>query len=300
MRCGPPETLPGEASPSRRWSTRAPDSSTVCLETRRRGVIVTITPERPGLTPSIVDALAQADIDGRATAGERALLEANRDAWIGSLWRLLDDAEEALASARRTVKGAARGSVLSDLDEECFRIDARLTALTGPPAPHELAPLRPEHTEEEAASKPQAYTGAMQLHLSRTDGRIVAWAAGHGLRGETHDKLRERLQRHGGGAVAGGDRARRTCAVVGGDRARRRRRLRGVVGRPSRRAGNISRRSPAPPTGATQRAGRWRNMSERRSMDVPAVDAPRPVVFQSLPLMAMGQWRPLAREPSWG
>lgn len=174
----------------------------MCLETRRRGVIVTITPERPGLTPSIVDALAQADIDGRATAGERALLEANRDAWIGGLWRLLDDAEEALASARRTVKGAARGSVLSDLDEECFRIDARLTALTGPPAPHELAPLRPEHTEEEAASKPQAYTGAMQLHLSRTDGRIVAWAAGHGLRGETHDKLRERLQRHGGGAVA--------------------------------------------------------------------------------------------------
>ena len=70
------------------------------------------------LTPSQVDDLAQAHLDGRATDAEIQLLEANRDAWVGSLWRLLDRAEEALASARRSVKGAARAVVLTDLDEE--------------------------------------------------------------------------------------------------------------------------------------------------------------------------------------
>ncbi|MGB0616409.1 MAG: hypothetical protein ACPGQJ_11205, partial [Acidimicrobiales bacterium] len=60
------------------------------------------------MRPSHVDALAQAHLDGRATPDEVHVLEANPDAWVGSLWRLLDAAEEALASARRTVKGAAR------------------------------------------------------------------------------------------------------------------------------------------------------------------------------------------------
>jgi len=155
----------------------------------------------------MMDGLAQAHLDGRATDAEIQLLEANRDAWVGSLWRLLDRAEEALASARRTVKGSARAVVLTDLDEECFRIDAQLTALTGPPAAHELAPTRVEHEEVEEPAPVEEYVGSMQLHLSRTDGRIVAWAAGHGIRGEQHDQLLERIRRHGGGAVAWEDQA---------------------------------------------------------------------------------------------
>lgn len=160
------------------------------------------------------DDVAQAHLDGRATDAEIQLLEANRDAWVGSLWRLLDRAEEALASARRTVKGGARAVVLTDLDEECFRIDAQLTRLTGPPNEDELAPTRVEHEEQAPATK--EYVGTMQLHLSRTDGRIVAWAAGHGVRGEHHEQLLERIANHGGGAVAWEDQA--TMKIPGSGR----------------------------------------------------------------------------------
>ena len=61
------------------------------------------------------------------------------------------------------------------------------------------------------------------------------------------------------------------------------------AGSPGRSAGNYRRRSPAHPTGATERASSWNNMSEHRTMGVPAADAPRRVVFQSLLWMATGQ-----------
>ena len=146
------------------------------------GVIVTITPDRAVLKPTQIDALAQAHLDGQATDAEVRFLETNQDAWVGSLWRLLDRAEEALASARASVKGAARVHVLSDLDEDCFRIDAQLTALTGPPRDDELLSL--EDTRDVEPEPRAPYVGTVQLQLSRTDGRIVAWAAGHNLRGE--------------------------------------------------------------------------------------------------------------------
>ena len=166
------------------------------------------------LRPSHVDALAQAHLDGRATPAEVHVLEANPDAWVGSLWRLLDAAEEALASARRTVKGAARVHVLSDLDEECFRIDAQLTALTGPPEESELAPV--EEPPDEPKPEPEPYVGTVQLQLSRTDGRIVAWAAGHNLRGEPHDEVIERVKALDGGAIEWDERA--TMKIPGSGR----------------------------------------------------------------------------------
>ena len=76
------------------------------------GVIVTITPYQAVLKPTQIDALAQAHLDGHATDAEVRFLETNQDAWVGSLWRLLDRAEEALASARTSVKGLARAHVL--------------------------------------------------------------------------------------------------------------------------------------------------------------------------------------------
>ena len=151
------------------------------------------------LRPSQFDELAQAHLDGRATPEQIHVLESNREAWVGSLWRLLDQAEEALASARRTVKGAARAHVLNDLDEDCFKIDAQLTALTGPPRDDELAPAEP--APEPAAPEPEPYVGTVQLQLSRTDGRIVAWAAGHNLRGEGHDDVLDRVKALDGGAI---------------------------------------------------------------------------------------------------
>jgi len=178
------------------------------------GVIVTITPDRAVLKPTQIDALAQAHLDGQATDAEVRFLETNQDAWVGSLWRLLDRAEEALASARASVKGAARAHVLSDLDEDCFRIDAQLTALTGPPRDDDLLSLEDTRDVEREPRAP--YVGIVQLQLSRTDGRIVAWAAGHNLRGEYHDDLLERVRALDGGAIEWDERA--TMKIPGSGR----------------------------------------------------------------------------------
>ncbi|MEM9203163.1 MAG: DEAD/DEAH box helicase [Actinomycetota bacterium] len=126
----------------------------------------------------------------------------------------MDAAEEALASARRTVKGAARAHVLTDLDDECFKIDAQLTMLTGPPGEHELAPV--EREPEAPKPEPEPYQGTMQLQLSRTDGRIVAWAAGHNLRGEHHDQVLERVKALDGGAITWDEQA--TMKIPGSGR----------------------------------------------------------------------------------
>ncbi|NDH11903.1 MAG: hypothetical protein EBY44_09315, partial [Actinobacteria bacterium] len=178
------------------------------------GVIVTITPDRAVLKPTQIDALAQAHLDGQATDAEVRFLETNQDAWVGSLWRLLDRAEESLASARVSVKGPARAHVLSDLDEDCFRIDAQLTALTGPPRDDELLPLADLRDVEPEPRTP--YVGTVQLQLSRTDGRIVAWAAGHNLRGEYHEDVLERVRALDGGAIEWDERA--TMKIPGSGR----------------------------------------------------------------------------------
>ncbi len=177
--------------------------------------IVTITPDRSALTPSQFDALAQAQIDGLATAQQLATLEAHEEAWLGSLWRLLDAAEAALHSARRTVKGTARAAVLSDLDEECFRIDAVITKLSGEPADHELAPLEPVTGDIDPAPVDD-YVGTVQLQLSRSDGRIIVWAAGHKQRGEFHEGVLERVKAQGGASIEWGEQA--TMKVPGSGR----------------------------------------------------------------------------------
>ena len=121
---------------------------------------------------------------------------------------MLDQAEADLAAARVTVKTDDPANVLRDLDEECFRIDAQLTALVGPPAADELAPVaEPEATNEDQASDSSEPEPVVQLQLSRTDGRIVVWAAGHGLRGEFHEDVLTRVQDLNGGAIEWAERA---------------------------------------------------------------------------------------------
>ena len=68
-----------------------------------------------------IEKYAQANLDNTATKEQLATLEANKPAWEAALWNLLDDAEAALAKARKNVRGPERANVLNDLDEECFR-----------------------------------------------------------------------------------------------------------------------------------------------------------------------------------
>ncbi|MEZ5168888.1 MAG: hypothetical protein R2695_21275 [Acidimicrobiales bacterium] len=132
------------------------------------------TTDRAVLRSSQLDRLVQAHIDGAATDEERAYLADRKAAWEESLWRLLDEAEGRLDRARRNLRGAERAVVLADLDADCWRIDRALTELVGEPAEEEL---QPAHHEAFPEAAPEAPTGRVQLHLSRSEGRIVAWAS---------------------------------------------------------------------------------------------------------------------------
>ncbi len=138
----------------------------------------------------------QAHLDGLATDEQARYLQENTEDWAASLFRLLDAAEMALSSARRDVRGPARAMVLSDLDEECFRIDAAITALVGAAQEDELVPLEPVEQP-----LPPPATTPVQLQLSRTDGRIVAWASGLNQRGDRHEGVLERVKTHGGSVI---------------------------------------------------------------------------------------------------
>ena len=102
-----------------------------------RRVFITTT-----VSPLQLDEYAQAQLDDLATPEQLKVLESDKEAWAAALWRLLDDADAALAKARRSVRGPERANVLNDLDEECFRIDDALTALIGPRKKKNSPPLR--------------------------------------------------------------------------------------------------------------------------------------------------------------
>ena len=150
------------------------------------------------MSPSQLDEFAQAELDDHATPEELKVLESDKEAWAAALWRLLDDAEVALAKARRSVRGPERANVLNDLDEECFRIDEALTALIGPPKEEELAPT----PQQKRQQQPQAEkTGTARLQLSWNDGQLVAWVAGHDARYEQEGVIKEYLETTGGSGI---------------------------------------------------------------------------------------------------
>lgn len=157
---------------------------------------MTVTIIEPAvLTWSQLDRTVQAHLDGLSTEEDLTYLTEHKDAWVGSLWRLLDDAEQRLDSARRELRGSARNVVLADLDADCWRIDTALSDLVGPAEETELTlPSQQPAGEDDA----DPFTGSVALHLSRSDGRIVAWAAGHQHRPENHDAVRARIKALGG------------------------------------------------------------------------------------------------------
>ena len=141
------------------------------------------------LTSDKFDRVVQAYLDDRATTDEVEELRSNESALIDSLFRLLDQAEDKFDRAKREFSGAQRSVVLQDLDSECFRIDDAITALIGSP---KSTPPK---------SKPEVETGVVQLQLSWTEGRLVAWAAGLNAEPESYEQVLERLGDHGGGSI---------------------------------------------------------------------------------------------------
>ncbi len=145
------------------------------------------------------DDVVQAAVDGVASESQLAFLETYPDAWINTLWRMLNDAETRLERARHNVRGPERVSVLNDLDAECWRIDDALTERIGPPP-------EPAGQRAKGADPEPAEPGVTVLQLSWNDGQLVAWASGHNARYDQKNDILARLGATGGGSIDWQDR----------------------------------------------------------------------------------------------
>jgi len=128
------------------------------------------------------------------------------------LFRTLDDRRRTLEDLRRRLTGVERELVVADFEDDVRRVAAVLREVTGLPLDdwgQEVAagslpgagpgPAAPVEADEEEAEEPP---GVVQLHLSWTPGRLVAWAAGRNAEPEPADAVLARLRALGAGTVA--------------------------------------------------------------------------------------------------
>ena len=131
-------------------------------------------------------------MDGVGTQDELTLLQEHKNLWVESLFKYLESTDRAITNARKSYRGSERRTVLDDLNSEADRIDGVLTDLLGP------APKRSVSHDGESS------TGDLSmpvLQLAWSDGRLIAWSAGHKTEPEDHEQILERLAAHGASAI---------------------------------------------------------------------------------------------------
>jgi superfamily II DNA or RNA helicase len=171
---------------------------------KKETTITTTTTPRP-VTLGDFRELAQAHLDGLATAPERAALEAHREEWAEALGAMREDVLATIERLRKQVHGPERNLVLADFDEERDRIDDMLVELTG------TDPRRPSgsaRTDAEPAPAPvsqPAIVGVTQLQLTWDRGDVVAWAGGFEADPDDVESLRTRLKAVGAGSDVWGE-----------------------------------------------------------------------------------------------
>ncbi len=137
-------------------------------------------------TRSLEDA-AWAVAEGRASAEELALLEADPRAWRHTIGRLLFETEESLESVRR-ISGPEREQIVADIEGDLARLQALDDLLNSAPG-------------AAVASVLAESTGEVRLQGSWEAGNVVVWAAGPGTEPSTNDELADRLEAIGGPAL---------------------------------------------------------------------------------------------------
>ena len=128
-----------------------------------------------------------ADADQAATEDQTALLAKHPLRWRSTLHRMVRDAEDHLAEARRTT-GDHREQVLADLHEDLLRLSGAFARLTGEPEPEEIlfvgTPADGAHGSGQSAGAERSSDdddgepGQLQLQVSWDPGRVIAWGAG--------------------------------------------------------------------------------------------------------------------------
>ena len=183
----------------------------------------------PRVDESTFDLYVELEADDLATPGQLAVLEADPPAWRASLLRLLVDADEHLAAARR-LTGEEREQVVADAEHLHRALSDALLRLTGERRHGDPAPPAPTTalTTPAAPSTPEPDVlepGVARLQLSWEPGRVVAWAGGPGCPPATGDDVAQFLAEaeapkapwsaHPDVAVPGGEKAAAVAAPVG-------------------------------------------------------------------------------------
>jgi hypothetical protein len=158
------------------------------------------------VTPEDLRELAQAHLDGFATARDLELLRSDVEGWADALRWLRRDVQRTLQRLDREVTGPERSLVLADFEEERDRIDDALVELTGvdPREQHEQAAAQdpsadevpaPESTGEDPPVADEPTPPRLQLSWQRGD--LVAWSAGFGADPEPIEAVTGRLAQAG-------------------------------------------------------------------------------------------------------
>ena len=127
--------------------------------------------------------------EGRATAAELALFQAEPDSSQRMLLRLIIDTEDNLASVRG-LPAEERDQIVTDFEEELAKLEAILVSLVP--------------SSEAGADVVGEVVGEVRLQGSWSNGKIVVWAAGPGTAAASIDELHQRLHDIGGPEVGWG------------------------------------------------------------------------------------------------
>ena len=125
--------------------------------------------------------------EGRATAQERAVLEAEPAGFARTLRRLIRETEDHLASVRN-LTGPERDLVVADFEDDRLRLKA---------LEQQLGLDDPETTVDAARSSIDEI-GQVRLQASWAAGQVVVWAGGPGTGSTTNDDLADLLEAVGG------------------------------------------------------------------------------------------------------
>jgi hypothetical protein len=163
------------------------------------------------VTPEDLRELAQAHLDGVATARDLELLGTDREGWADALRWLRRDVQRTLQRLEREVTGPERSLVLADFTDERDRIDDALTELTGhdpreqetgqPHPVEQAAPAEATAEDDEPTAVADTPTPP-RLQLSWQRGDLVAWSAGFGAEPEPSEAVSARLAQAGAPAQA--------------------------------------------------------------------------------------------------
>jgi len=146
------------------------------------------------VSPSEFLEVVQAHLDERATEDQQSLLESHPKAWSAALLRLLDETSIAIDRVNQRLQGAERSMVVADFEQERRRIDDVLTALIGP-ARSSNGSKAPEPVDDAISD------GTVQLQISWTPGRVVAWAAGYRADASDEPELLKMLESMGADSI---------------------------------------------------------------------------------------------------